>query len=611
MKYTSLFILMLTGYPSLAQQAGFRTIVLTDSSRHYKAGTRPGDRLYYRPVEIDCWYPAVSAGTNPIRYGEFLQLLQQRANRFQDDTVYSDLAGETAGYLCGGLGIKDTASLTRFATQSYQDASPVRQRFPLIVYMCSYNGMCFENIRLFEILAHRGYVIAAITSVGRYPGDMTTIPADLREQVADGLFAIDMLGKDGMIDTARIGAIGYSWGGPAALLLANNRSVSAILSLDGSERHHYGQSGEEDSNFNLLRPSLVSAGQINFGYAYLGSDGDESADPADSIYNILSIIQGPRKYLRFPGAAHEDFSCLPFLAACIGRTDSAQLPDYSGFAVRWFGNYLKGESNSLPPDSPYPVVSRSQKATTIAARVLDAGDKTPLAYVNVGIPGKNLGTVTHEDGTFRLNIDSVLVNDSLAISMAGYKIQVISLKRIPGIILLDRRSGGLPEVVVTQEVRRRKILGNTTTSKLVSVGIPTRFLGAEIGVRLTLGKRPRHLEKFNCHVSDTRVDSAVFRLNISRIINGKPENIMQRSILLSIRSGPGDYTVDLSGLNLVLSGDVLVSLELLKIYSVLPNPGAVFFSAAFFNSGTWHRLTSQAAWTKARGIGVGFNVAVR
>jgi hypothetical protein len=470
LKYTTLFIFLLIGCPLLAQQAGYRNIILTDSSRRYKPGTQPGDRLYYRPVEIDCWYPAVSAGANPIRYGEFLQLFQQRANRFQDDTVYSNLAGETARYLCGGLGIPDTASLTRFATQTYRDATPIRQRFPLIVYIC---------------------------------------------------------------------------------------------------------------------------------------------DPADSIYDILSIIQGPRKYIRFPGATHEDFSCLPFLAANIRKTDAGKLPDYPAFAVKWFGNCLKSESNSLPRDSPYPAVSSSGKATTIAVRVLDAEDKTPLPYVNVGIPGKNLGTVTQEDGTFMLDIDSLLVNDSLAISTAGYKMQRISLKKIPAIILLDRRSGGLPEAVVTQGVRRRKILGNATTSKLVSVGLPTRFLGAEIGVRMTPGKRPRHLERFHCHVSDTRVDSAVFRLNIYRMIDGKPENIMQRSILLSIRSGPGDYSVDLSGLNLSLSGDILVSLELLKIYSVLPSPGGVFFSAAFFNSGTWHRLTSQAEWTKAHGIGVGFNVEVR
>ncbi|HEV3327192.1 MAG TPA: hypothetical protein VG052_16365 [Puia sp.] len=67
MKCTSLFILLLTGYPLLAQQAGYRNMVLTDSSRRYKPGA------------------------------------QRRANSFQDDTIYSSLAVETAEYFCSGL----------------------------------------------------------------------------------------------------------------------------------------------------------------------------------------------------------------------------------------------------------------------------------------------------------------------------------------------------------------------------------------------------------------------------------------------------------------------------------------------------------------------------
>jgi hypothetical protein len=611
MKYAPLFIFLLAGWTSVAQQAGYRNIVLTDSSRHYKPGAQPGDRLYYRPVEIDCWYPAAPSEAKSIRYGTFLQLFQKRANGFQDDTVYSGLAREIAGYLCAGLGIPDTASLTGFATQSYEDASPIRRRFPLIVYMCSYNGMCYENTRLFEILARRGYIVASITSVGRYPGNMTTDPADLREQVADALFGINMLRKGGIIDTGRIGLIGYSWGGPGALLLAESPSVAAVLSLDGSELHYYGQSGGEDSNFNLLRPSLLPSAKPYFAYAYLESDGKQSEGPADSIYNILPVFQGPKKYIRFPKAAHEDFSCLRFLAACIRKTDTADLPNYPAFAVRWFDNYLKNGANPLPRDSTYPVVRRLSKVITLAGRVFDAEDKTPLAYVNVGIPRKNVGTVTREDGSFKLDVDPQLINDSLALSMAGYEKRMISLKRIPQAIILRRQNVELTEVVVPSGVRRRKTVGNTTTSRLISIGFPMRFLGAEIGVRMKLGKKAKHLEKFHCHVSDTRVDSAVFRLNIYRLVNGNPENILQRNILLSIGKIPGDYTVDLSGLGLALSGDILISLELLRAYPPAPNSGAVFFSAAFFNSGTWRRQTSQAKWKKASGIGVGFNIEVR
>ncbi|HEV2478141.1 MAG TPA: hypothetical protein VGS79_00695 [Puia sp.] len=64
-----------------------------------------GDRLCFRPVELDCWYPAKAFGVSPMRYGEFLELFEQRADRFQDDAVYAGLAGEIATYLCGGLGL--------------------------------------------------------------------------------------------------------------------------------------------------------------------------------------------------------------------------------------------------------------------------------------------------------------------------------------------------------------------------------------------------------------------------------------------------------------------------------------------------------------------------
>lgn len=82
---------------------------------------------------------------------------------------------------------------------------------------------------------------------------------------------------------------------------------------------------------------------------------------------------------------------------------------------------------------------------------------------------------------------------------------------------------------------------------MIGIGFPTRFLRSEMGVKMSLGKNRRNIKKFHCHVSDTRVDSAIFRLNIFRMVNGKPENILQRNILLTIKAAPADYTVDLSG----------------------------------------------------------------
>jgi uncharacterized protein with NAD-binding domain and iron-sulfur cluster len=60
-----------------------------------------------------------------------------------------------------------------------------------------------------------------------------------------------------------------------------------------------------------------------------------------------------------------------------------------------------------------------------------------------------------------------------------------------------------------------------------------------------------------------------------------------------------------------LSGDVLISLEWIEGSYSRADHGALFLSAGFLNSATWHRLTSQAEWKKASGLGVGFNVVIQ
>ncbi len=71
---------------------GYRAIITTDSSRLYRPNTTAADPLHYRPVEIDCWYPAAAKPSgNPIPFIEFLRLLEERSNRFQKDTVYRGL----------------------------------------------------------------------------------------------------------------------------------------------------------------------------------------------------------------------------------------------------------------------------------------------------------------------------------------------------------------------------------------------------------------------------------------------------------------------------------------------------------------------------------------
>ena len=614
--------------------AGYKNIILTDSGRLYKSNTQANTKFHYRPVELDLWYPAIKPASVPaVRYGDFLNMLEERSNRFQDDTIYQTMSQELIQYLSLNMNISDRSSLSRLVTASYRNAEPAPGRFPLILYLCSFNGMGYENLSLFEWLAAHGYIVVSVTSVGRYPGNMSTGPEDLIQQVDDADFAIRKSKDWNVSDSLNIGAIGYSWGGLATAVLAmKNSKVHAVLSLDGSEMYYYGGSFQQDSDFNLLRNSLqFQPRRIKASYTYLESGFKQTDQIADSIYNLMTSLAPGNIYLRFPQATHEDFSCLPSLgmAANTGqKVDEVQFyRQLKAFALSYFDQHLKGvpsgdlERLSIIDSkgkqiSTYPAPVKT-KMISFHGRVLDAADISPLAYVNVGIPSKNTGTVTGKNGDFTIHFEEALTSDSLLVSMAGYQSRKIAIKSLmqakqPATCLLEKKVTELQQVVISSRSRTTKVTGNTSTSKFVSVCLPLKFLGSETGIRMKLGKKPVWLKSFSFTVSENRLDTALFRLNVYDFKNGIPnENIVKQNILVSVGKQSGTHRVDLSAFKLILSGDILVSLEWIEGSGANQSNPAIFFSAGFLNSSTWHRLASQAEWKKAPGLGVGFNAVIQ
>lgn len=614
---------------------GYQNIITTDSSRTYKPAISKSDKFYYRPVEIDIWYPAINIENKlPIPYGEFLNLLEQRSNRFQNDTVYKSLTTELEQYLCINLHIGDTSKLAHLKTSSYQNAAAIQKRFPLILYMSAYNGMSYENLNLFEWLAGHGYVVACITSVGRYPGNMSTKSADLLEQVYDGYFTLKSLKTRVDVDSTKIGSIGYSWGGLAALMLAmKTLDIKAVLSLDGSEMHYYGESTDEDKDFTELKnSSFFQINKIKIPYAYFESGFKQKDRDVDSIFNIHTLTNNQELYIHFTKATHEDFSCLPSLAyEKTNLTNSSAIfyKQVNELTLGYFDKYLKNQNKLLSQqlsaiyqqnigDSVYPAVDQNKKiAFTIKGRIVDKEKNEVLSYVNIGIPNKNTGTVSQKDGSFQLDINQGQMSDSLKFSMAGYMSQVISISDLrdqkkSNVIFLNESFSELKEVIISKKVSGLKTKGNTTTSKFVSIGLPLKFLGTEIGVKIKLGKNPVILKRFSFNISDNRLDTAVFRMNIYNLKNGAPfENILQKNVIVPVGKQKGLYTVNLIPYKLEMKGDIILSLEWIEgSYSGAGN-GAIFLSASFLSSATWHRITSQGEWKKATGLGVGLNMEVQ
>ena len=123
-----------------------------------------------------------------------------------------------------------------FSNPSFLDGN-----FPVIVYAPSYQASSIENFALFEYLASNGFVVISSPSRGtntRWLEGGTT--KDMETQSRDVEFLLKEINKYKNIDIDRIALMGFSFGGLSnAITVMKNKSISAIVSLDGTERYNY------------------------------------------------------------------------------------------------------------------------------------------------------------------------------------------------------------------------------------------------------------------------------------------------------------------------------------------------------------------------------------
>jgi len=333
-------------------QAGFKTIRSSDPSRFYKPNTDTSDYLHYRPIDLDVWYPAQTAPSDTaLLFGNILGLLEKRANYYTASKSAAGFTQQLADYLCKGFKCSDPARLLSYRTASYQDAKPAGGKFPLIIYLCSYNGMGYENFSLFEDLAKKGFWVISINSIGRYPGDMTMRNGDLMEQVNDALFSYKIIAASPEVDVSKVGIVGYSWGGLTAAVLAEKiPGTACLVSLDGSEFHHYGQVHEEDLDFNgIVNNPEFKDHSLSMPYLRLESSSAETNQKEDSLYNFAEKLSGKKLILSVDSAAHEDFGCLSAVVNISGGCMNNH--KYEGIAAlteNYLEDHLKG-TNTFPP----------------------------------------------------------------------------------------------------------------------------------------------------------------------------------------------------------------------------------------------------------------------
>ncbi len=250
----------------------------------------------------------------------------------------------------------------------------------------------------------------------------------------------------------------------------------------------------------------------------------------------------------------------------------------------------------------------------ISGQVFDDATSTPLPYVNIGVVGLGVGTVSHENGSYSLNVSGLQDDAILRYSILGYQTMDLSLKSVrlnPDLassLLMTPIALELPQITVNPKDYKERRVGNELSNPNFGAGFFYNDLGNELGTMVKIKARPAFVDQVNLHLAWCKYDTIFYRLNIYRVDDGAPvERIYSSPLIIDYRDHQGhDVFVDLSREQVVVNDDFLVSLELIRELG----EGGLMFCAGFFKDKTWYRKTSQAVWESAN-VGIGISVDIR
>jgi dienelactone hydrolase len=210
------FVLAATLLAPGQHSVGYRAETIMDATR--------GGRTVY----VQAWYPATPPkGTAPMLYGDYFRdvpaPLRQRSLGIHEYAVRTYGAAPDA-----------TEKLFASATNSHRDAQPAAGPFPLIIYGGGAGNSIDENALLAEYVASHGFVFVTVPATGHSSLEITLDAAGLETEARDMELAAEWAFRLPSASRKRWLAGGFSFGGAAALVVANRQPVQRVFMLDSS-----------------------------------------------------------------------------------------------------------------------------------------------------------------------------------------------------------------------------------------------------------------------------------------------------------------------------------------------------------------------------------------
>jgi dienelactone hydrolase len=260
-----------------------------------------------------------------------------------------------------------------------RDASPVPGPFPLVVYHADERSGYGQNAVLCEYLASHGFVVATTHTIGASAVNAGPQQSDLEAAIRDKELLVAVMREQPMVDTERLGLLGYDYGGSTALLhQMRNYSVDAVATLQGRFLNP-GASDTlmENPSYDPLR-MLVPWLQVFV---------DRSSDLA-----LLDSLRYAKRYsLSTEQAQPTDFSTYGLMALVMGADTSRTIEALSRwheaayqYLYRFFDAYLNDNDSSLTWLENGPEANGFSLGQ-LALVILDPEDAPPTAvqFVNI------------------------------------------------------------------------------------------------------------------------------------------------------------------------------------------------------------------------------------
>ena len=254
------------------------------------------------------------------------------------------------------------------------------------------------------------------------------------------------------------------------------------------------------------------------------------------------------------------------------------------------------------------LLAPAARAQVLTGTIVEGKSRAAVPYANLGIPGKNVGTVADGEGRYQLTYSAANLNDTVRVSSIGYGVRRVLLRELlpAPTVVLAAEAVALGEVRVKAKglFRHNRTLGNTGNSTSTTLTLSAHDLGAEVGTVISLRHRPTKVLSATFNVAENQAGLLRFRVNLYRLgADGKPSatKLLPRDILLTTSVSTGPITVDLTAHQLILDEDFFLALEWIGGGNARQVSNQLAFSASlgYAKNELYQRETSQGDWVRA------------